>query len=509
MTHLRNTTAAAIAVIAAAVFLPGPARASSSVVLWACHGPHGEALGTAPLVPAASREGRAGMYERGCEGPAGTGGLAATFSSPDPEGGSVASWQLYVPASVTLDSLRIARSTTGFDGTSVSGDPQVYEAATSSGEVVEHAGLDEPGQDEPLSGELVAPSVTGRYVSVGVSCALLGGESCAAPPRGTVGVDVSSLALGVLDEASPTGAVEDVRGPLEPGESLQLLLYANDTGLGLANAEASIDGHTVAFVRLGTGSCPEHPSSSGTIELPLGATGCPESVSKVPLSVPVGGVGSHQLHVSVTDAAGNRTTLVDETIVVESAPPPNSNMVTIGIGSQGSPSSSPAAEGVLGSSSGGALGSAAGGVLGYSTSLAPVACYLPMLTMKLVSKPLRYAKVGKRRVPVLLARRHYVYEGALTCLLNNHRESAPTGTVVHVLDEVGRRILKSGRRTITVHKGALRAILGYTSARTIIFRYGPIDGELVQVKLPIEIIRKRAKTTTHRRAKTKKGRAAR
>jgi hypothetical protein len=312
-------------------------------------------------------------------------------------------------------------------------------------------------------------------------------------------------------EAPPTGAVDGVRSPLEPGESLQLLLYAYDSGPGLANAEAAVDGQTVAFVRLGTGFCPEHPSSSGTIEPPLGAAGCPESVSKVPLSVPVGAVGSHQLSVSVTDAAGTRTTLVDETIVVESAPPPSSNTVTIGIGSQGSPGSGPGVEeGGPGSSSSGVLGSAGGGVLGYSSSGAPVACYRPRLTMKLVSKPLRYAKVGKRRVPVLLARRRYVYRGALTCLLNNHRVSAPTGTVVHVLDKVGRRILKSGRRTIAVHKGALRAILGYTSARTIIFRYGPIDGELVQVKLPIEIGRKRAKTTTHRRAKTKqKGRAAR
>ena len=313
---------------------------------------------------------------------------------------------------------------------------------------------------------------------------------------------------GASGEAAPTGAVEGVRSPLEPGESLQLLMYAYDSGPGLANAEASIDGHTVAFVRLGTGSCPEHPSSSGTIEPPLGAGGCPESVSKVPLSVPVGAVGSHQLRVSVTDAAGNRTTLVDEAIAVESAPPLGSNTVTIGIGSQGS--SGPAAEGTLGSSSGGAPGSAAGGVLGYSSGVAPVACYRPRLTMRLVSKPLRYARVGKRRVPVLLARRHYRYRGALTCLLNHHRVSAPAGTVVHVLDKAGRRILKSGRRTIAVRKGVLRAILGYTSARTIIFRYGPIDGELVQVKLPIEIAHQHARTTTDRRAKTKqKGRAAR
>ena len=312
-------------------------------------------------------------------------------------------------------------------------------------------------------------------------------------------------------EAPPTGAVEGVRSPLEPGESLQLLLYAYDPGPGLANAEASIDGQTVAFVRLGTGFCPEHPSSSATIEPPLGAGGCPESVSKVPLSVLVGAVGQHQLRVSVTDAAGNRTTLVDEAIVVESAPPPNSNTVTIGIGSQGSPGSGPGVEeGGPGSFSSGAPGSAAGGVLGYSAGGAPVACYRPRLTMRLVSKPLRYARAGRRRVPVLLARRHYRYRGALTCLLNDHRLSAPAGTRVHVLNKVGRRILKSGRRTITVHKGVLRASLGYTSARTIIFRYGPIDGELVQVKLPIKIGHRHAKTTTDRRAKTRKrGRAAR
>jgi hypothetical protein len=489
MTRLRQT-AAAITVIAAAAFLPASARAGE-VVLWACHGPHGEALGAVPFVSAMGGDGRATTYGNGCEGGEGVtgeeGGLSATFSAPDPAGKSEALWQLYVPSGVALHSLRIARSTTGFGGEPVSSDPQIYEASTSSG-VVESAALDEPLTDKSLGGELVREAM-GSFVRVSVSCALGGGQSCPAPSEGgTVGVEVSSVALGVRDEAPPTGAVGGVRSPVEPGATLELLLDASDSGLGLANAEASIEGRTVAFVRLGTGSCPEHPSLSETIEMPLGAAGCPGSVSEVPLSVPVGGAGLHRLRVTVTDAAGNTTTLVDQTIAVESPPPSGSNTITVDIGNAGSPSA----------------GSAAGGVLGTSFNGTPVACQLPVLTMKLVSKPLRYAKVGRHRVPVLLARRHYVYRGALTCLVNNHRVSAPTGTVVHVLDEVGRRLLKSGRGTMTVHKGALKAILGYTSARTIIFRYGPVDGELVQVKLPIEIGRKRA-NTTHARAKTMKG----
>jgi hypothetical protein len=469
MTHRQNATAAAIAVIAAAVFLPASARAGE-IVLWACHGPHGEALG------------RAGTYERGCEGPAGTGGLAATFSDSDPAGKSEALWQLNAPSGVALESLRIARSTTGFGGEPVSSDPQIYETSTSNG-VVESTALDE-SSDAPLSGELVAPSltgpssVTGRYVSVSVSCALGGGERCAADPNGTVGVEVSSIALGVRDESLPSGSVEGVRSPLEPGEALELSLNdVSDAGLGLANAEALIDGHEVAFVRLGSGACPERPASSATIDLPLGDDGCPNNVSNVALRVPVGGVGTHSLQVRVTDAAGTTTTLEERTIEVQGPPQSGPNTVTIAVGNQGSSNSSSAAGGVLGSFS----SSTPGGT--------PVACQLPELSMRLTSKPLRYAKVGKRRVPVLLARRHYVYRGRLTCLLNNHRVSAPTGIVLRALYEIGRHTYyASGRGTMTVHGGRLRAVLGYYSSRTIIFRYDPGNGEFAQVTIPVEVV---------------------
>ncbi len=493
-----NWTAAAIVLIAAAVFCLPAAAGAASVELWACHGPQEEALGTGPFEYTAGGDGRTATYGDGCnEAGDDTGGLAATFSDPDPAGRSLALWQLNVPSGVALESLRIKRETTGFGGTPVSDSPQIYEVSTSSG-VVESTALDE-SSDAPLSGELVAPSVTGpssvsrRYVSVSVSCALGGGERCAADPNGTVGVEVSSIALGVRDESSPSGSVEGVRSPLEPGEALELSLNdVSDVGLGLANAEVLIDGREVAFVRLGSGACPERPASSATIDLPLGDDGCPNNVSNVALQVPVGGVGTHSLKVRVTDAAGTTTTLEERTIEVQGPPQPGPSTVTITVGNQGYPSSG-----------GGGPGSSSGSTPGGT----PVPCQLPELSMKLASKPLRWVEIDKRRVPVLRSRRRYVFRGRLTCLVDKRRVSAPTGIVVRVLYKIGRHTYYTpGEDTVTVYRGRLRAILGYSSSRTIIFRYKPGDGEFAQVKIPIEIAHGDRKRRPHPKKKPGSGR---
>jgi hypothetical protein len=277
-----------------------------------------------------------------------------------------------------------------------------------------------------------------------------------------------STAPVAQNSSPPTGAVSGVRSPMEAGSTLSLTIDASDTGSGLASAQASIGGNT-ASVSL----CSAPP--------------CPEAVSSVPLSVGVGGAGSNELVVSVTDAAGNTGTLVERPIEVFSPAPPGSNTVTIGIGNGGPPSSGPPEPTETGGKGGNGGKGGRGEVSGASSSNV---CRSPLLAMRLVSRPLRYAMVKKRRIPVLRARRDYTYRGRLTCLLNGRRVSAPTGTVVHVFYKIGRRPAhRSDRGTMTVHKGNLRAILGYsyTSSRTIIFRYGPIDGELVQVKIPIEI----------------------
>ncbi len=185
------------------------------------------------------------------------------------------------------------------------------------------------------------------------------------------------------------------------------------------------------------------------------------------------------MRVSVTDAAGNTAVLVNETIEIRNTTKATSATVTVGIGNQNTGGSPGASGGVLGSSSS-SPGVTAGG--------RSVACQLPDLSMRLVSKPLRYAK---HHVPVLRARRHYTFGGRLTCLLNNRRVSAPTGTVLRVFYRIGKRTYNSGRGTMTVHNGNLSASLAYYNSRTITFRYKPGNGEFAQVEVPIAVVRPR------------------
>jgi hypothetical protein len=122
--------------------------------------------------------------------------------------------------------------------------------------------------------------------------------------------------------------------------------------------------------------------------------------------------------------------------------------------------------------------------------------------MKLTSKPLRWVMIDKRRVPVLQSRRRYVFGGRLTCLVDKRRVSAPTGIVVRVLYKIGRHTYyASGRGTMTMYRGQLQAILGYSSSRTIIFRYKPGNGEFAQVKIPIEIAHGHPKRRPHPKKK--------
>lgn len=488
MTRLGNTiVAAATVLVAAAACFTAPARAGS-VVLWACHGPGGEALGeprlaVRPLLSSGnSGDGRAEDLGGGCKQRGGV--LSATFSRPDPAVDSEASWRLEVPEGLALESVRVERAVSGFGDTAMPGDPQWYEAETSS-EPLESLSLE--SGDPPLEALFREPA-KGGFVRLRVGCGPASGlQRCEAPRSGeTVGVEISSFALGVRDDTPPSGPPPGgVQSPASG--TLNLGLYASDTGLGLAGAEASLEDGPSGFVRLGSGACPEHPSPGATIEMPLGAAGaeCPESVSGARLSLNIASVpdGEHTLRVSVTDAAGNTATLVDEPIVVDNERAPTGTEATalIGIGG-GSTATSTGAPAPAGGVQGSFSSSTPGGK--------PVACQLPDLSMRLVSKPLRYAK---HHVPVLLARRHYVFRGHLTCLLHNRRVSAPTGIVLRVLYKLPRHTYASGRGTMTVHDGNLRAILAYYSARTIVFRYEPGNGEFAQVKIPVEVVHDKAK----------------
>lgn len=280
-----------------------------------------------------------------------------------------------------------------------------------------------------------------------------------------------ATALGASDGTPPGGAVGGVRSPV--AGTLKLLLNATDTGAGLAGAEASLEGGPTFFVRLGTGSCPEHPAPAS--EPPPGAE-CPESVSLAPLSLDTRSVGDgpRRLRVRVTDGAGNTATLVDQEIVVSNAPPSGDGTtasVTLGVGSAGD----------SGPSSGGHSGDGASGFgRGSSQALRVRACRAPRLRMRL-ARPRPQWFTRPRHVPVLRYGGHYIYKGRLTCKVGRRRVNAPKGTPVNVFSRVWELTFKRHRgpvrklrkRPIRVRKGGrLRVRLGgFRTGRTLYFRY--------------------------------------
>jgi len=114
-------------------------------------------------------------------------------------------------------------------------------------------------------------------------------------------------------------------------------------------------------------------------------------------------------------------------------------------------------------------------------------CRAPRLSMRLAEKPLRY----RRGVPVLLRNRAYRFAGRLTCRINGARRGAPRGMPVQV-----RHRLRGGwtvvKPSIQVRKaGEIVARLAFRSRRVVIFRVRGAAGDLVRVRVPIRVVRRR------------------
>jgi hypothetical protein len=302
--------------------------------------------------------------------------------------------------------------------------------------------------------------------------------------------NVPGGAPGSVQESVPSGAVGGVQSPAEAGSTLNLVIDASEAGAGLASAQATVDGST-ASVSL----CPQ--SLAGK---------CPEAVSGVPLSVGVGGEGTHELIVTVTDSAGNTGTLAQRTIDVLAPVSPGSNTVTVGVsaGRGGPPVEAPPEE---------LLPEEGSHKYPHEEPppKGPPVCPSPMLEMHLASKPLRYTR---EHVPVLRPGRLDLFTGRLTCLHRRRRVSAPDGTPVRVLYKdpscaLGRPGCMSSwrERTATVHKGRLGIRLRIVSPGAIVFSYRPRDGESVEVSLPVAVAdghhsrtRHHSRTPNHRGA---------
>jgi hypothetical protein len=470
---LARRAAVILAAAGASLALASTAHAGS-VVLWACHGPEGQALESGPLMTNDSGTGFTTTYGGGCGAASvalADGGALATFepAGSPPPAESAAGWRILVPTGTTLTAVGLERATLGF-GTPLPGDALEYTASV-PGETLESASP----QSGPLAGG-ASFAASGDELDLQVACDAAPGSSCA-EPDGPPGLQLSALALTVTDPDPPRAAVAGVESPV--AGPLPLMLTATDDGLGLASATATLDGQAVASASFGGGSCAALASPDSAINLALGAD-CPSSVSAVPLTVSTANVpdGPHHLVVTVTDIAGNSTTAVDQTIDVLNhlTVPGSTAFLSVGTGGSSATPSGPGSHGV-GASSGSSP----------ATSSRP-ACASPRITAVLAGHPLRLSGQG---VPVLWRYTRYLFTGRLTCVKNHKTVGAPDNTIADIQSVIATRVrvrVKSHGKTAirtrikdtivdrtgvaTYRGGIFRVLLHPWTTRTIDFSYG-------------------------------------
>ncbi len=173
------------------------------------------------------------------------------------------------------------------------------------------------------------------YLSLNASCgSLISGSECSASPGDEHGyaatVELFAADLILNDESPPT--VQEVAGPLAEAPTVRgttdVSFTASDSGSGVYEAVFQVDGETVQKSVLDTNGGKCHDVGQTTDGLPafLYTRPCPPSASvDVPFDTTAIPDGTHHLLVSVTDAAGNTTPVMDKQVTVTNqATPPNS-----------------------------------------------------------------------------------------------------------------------------------------------------------------------------------------
>ena len=254
-----------------------------------------------------------------------------------------------------------------------------------------------------------------------------------------------AVAAPAASAAAPTGGVSGVRDPASGVLRLVVLAAADE---GLLSARAGLDGAETATGSFGCDSEPALCPSAGEVTLLLPTTGVPD--------------GPHRLTVTVTDAAGQETRLVDRVVTVANAPVVQRTTVTIGIGT-----------GSGGDPPGGSGGPPAG----------PGACANPRLKVKAAWRAPRVRGVRL----VLRAGRRYPFAGRLTCLRGGRRVAAARGTRIVVLQKRDGLVLR--RRTVRVRADGRFALrIKARRKRTLVFRLRTGGRTVADVRLPVVVV---------------------
>jgi hypothetical protein len=269
--------------------------------------------------------------------------------------------------------------------------------------------------------------------------------------RALLAAAVAVLTLPATGQASTFAAVGGVRDPASGVLELRVQAVEN-AGIGLRRATATLAGVT----------------ETATFAEPDCLPGVCPTVGMVALDVPTYDIpdGPARLEVTVEDAGGSVTHVVDQTVTIDNTPPTSTSTVTVNVGA-GAKTPQP--------------GPGPGGPAGPSDTSN---CASPRLSMFLAQEPLRI----RRGVPVLARGRKYRFRGRLTCVIDGRRKAAPRGTLVQVRDRRNGRTIERVAARVKLG-GAIVAKLAHRRSCTVVFRIRGAGGHVVSVRIPIRVVR--------------------
>jgi hypothetical protein len=312
------------ALVMAALIVAAPARAGQWIQV-SCVNPDGTVAPSEGWSGSGSQAGPGSNNSTGCS-PGSPMAAALSGASTDPVGADEV-LQYQPPAGSTLSggTIQVGLSADG-DGPSASAVAAVYEprfAYDGSDVFFQCANGQSPcsggAAPDDFSGQLTLPVSRGGDLFLGASCGGAGGGTCTSAPTGVYSqVQVFSADLLLSNGAAPTGtdmSGSALQGPIQ-GTGHLVFTAADAGGPGVYLVTATLDGHVVysATPNTNSGECTSVGASGGVLMFDWQQP-CPVTeVDDVP--VPTAGLpdGPHQLVVTVTDAAGNASNVVDQTI---------------------------------------------------------------------------------------------------------------------------------------------------------------------------------------------------
>jgi hypothetical protein len=332
------------AAVAAAVWLV-LLGASAGAVAWAgeyhvysCRTPDGEVAPTDGWSESTSQ-----VNDETADGCGGTGGLVAALKSgaSHPADTDLATWAFNAPTGETIGAATLWRA-----GDTAGGGDAHAEASYSFW----FAGFANSGNSaqpfdtcEALSGcasegdlksplaasnrlEVPARALHSEYLSLNASCGSLIPSSVCPASAGDENGNAAIVELFAADitldqETAPT--VQEVSGPLATAPTVSgssdVSFTATDPGSGVYEAVFQVDGQVVSSTALDSngGRCRDIGQTTDGLPAFLYTQPCEHAVTAdVPFDTTSLSEGPHHLVVSVTDAAGNSTPVVDRQVTV-------------------------------------------------------------------------------------------------------------------------------------------------------------------------------------------------